>query len=550
MNCTLDVAVDLIARGPFARLAVSLLLLSALHGCSFLQFALIALDSFLLAASAPAPLSSPSPLAAAMDRHPRDSSFGSWLRDNGWGDSDQQQQQQRSSFGSYWAATEEEEEEQRRRAKEICEHGYDDAGAMDDDPPTASGAAAVSSSSSEPSTALGLAGSGWTEAVATIVQRNAKDKPTFKSLLVGKGSAAGGAKTDAPAASLPAASSAAPSPASPYMKPIRFVRAKEQTLAEKTAQGDSAEEAAVHKQANHVGLSKPNLLSRVAPASKAPSAAPSSRAAPSLLAPFKPPKTTSASPFKPLVPGVGASAAVVAVGGGSGGGSGFALAHIFHVSYRPAQRKKKPHREGYLHLFRSSVATAASDVSASASASAAAAVSTSLIKSHLYSERGHLIDEQLGSSSVMQYDESITKPQRKQRNPFGGGDGCGSGSKPKRKKRGDEVDSDSDEEGEEDSGFGFGSGGGGGGGSGFGSRLAEFNATEPEGSSSASAIAAPAVSSSTLPNVFSEGETVFLGSYECNLEEEITPQEYEKKKKIMSLFCMPSRDCSRGDGAA
>ena len=481
-----------------------------------------------------------------MDRHAQNfSRGGSWLRDNGWGDS--RQTDQSRSFGwdnepppprkSFWDATDEEEEEQRRRSQQIREPGYDDAGAMDDDPSTVTClTAGAASSASEASTALGLAGGGWADAVAAITQRNAKDKShglgpstpsathkpnaAFKSLLVGNARHAGGEAASAATPAHPVAAAASPAP--PAFKPIRFVRSRDQTLAEKTMQGDCATEETVHKQSNRVGLAKPNLLSRAAPASKPSSAAPSLRAAPSLLAPFKPPKPASSSLFQPLAPGLGTSA--TAPSGGSGG-SGFVLAHIFHVSYRHAQRKKQSHREGYLHLFRSSVTTDAS--AAAASSAAAAAHSTALIKSHLYSERGHLIDEQLGSSSIMQYDERITKPQHKNRNPFGGE---GIGSRQKRRRRGDEV-SDSDESDEEEDG-GFGSGGGEGS---SGSRLAEFNAAEASSSSISGASASPASSSSSLLfNVFAESETVYLGEFECNLEEEITLQEYEKKKKIMS----------------
>jgi hypothetical protein len=233
------------------------------------------------------------------------------------------------------------------------------------------------------------------------------------------------------------------------------------------------------------------------------------------------------------------------------------LAHIFRVTYCLAAHKKKQHREGYLHLFKSNlveadaaaVAAAVTTITAAAMSSvlpttvctpdavdtpipsSSPSTSVSFLKSQLYTDRGMLVDQQLGRS-VMQYEESQTRPPpRVTDHPF-------AHSKRHRGWLGDEVDAGmevhkkqrraADDDGAD------------------ATSDTDADASIDQDTASEAQIAATPSSASTMRNTFQVGEFVILGRYECELEEEIGHAEYEFTKKLMST---PQDQCRELDSS-
>ena len=525
---------------------------------------------------------------------------GSWLQSSGWGDSQSSSSMWGPTEEEIAAAA-----AAKRRAAAEDEGGEDEASAMELDgasSSSSSSAAAAAASSSRSNSSSNLSSFSWLNTLNLTVDPKLKAK--FKPLVAAKKGASSGTGAAAAAAAAssgasstaatvaapsgapeatggenaapnvatgvaqqagtavaagsspsvplllasPAAAASAPKPAAPapllLFKSIRFVKAKQpadEGVNVETAAG-SADAPAVSKVGSRV-----SLLSRVptpgAAAAAASSKSPGSlRATPSLLAPFKKLTPGGAVPSSSATAAPAAATASSSTGAAAGSSNaGFSLARIFRVSYCIAGRKKKHYKEGYLHLFKSAVATtkgaqaasppdastAAATAESSSVATAAAPMSSlsasiSFLKSQLYSDRGHLVDEQLGSDAIMQYDEAtIRPPPKKQRAPgsgYGGmwGADLSFNNKGNKRKRGDEASSSEDEEdeGAEDQ---------------FG--LSPF---PPSSSAGTPANATASAATELIPNVFEQNEVVVLGRFECELEEEISKEEYEKEKRIMS----------------
>jgi hypothetical protein len=193
--------------------------------------------------------------------------------------------------------------------------------------------------------------------------------------------------------------------------------------------------------------------------------------------------------------------------------SSHALAHIFKTTYCLAAPKKKQHREGYLHLFRSNLGRpttgAPTRAVAAASSSSSAAAPITFSKSQLLTERGALVDEQLGSC-VMKYDVAQTRAKRSRQQRGVDGDEGEPAGKKRRGAKAAEEDEEEDESSEDDN--------------------------EPKLPLRQTVLLGKSLSSSPSlqSNTFSVGEFVVLGRFECELEEEVTLAEYEFARKLMS----------------
>jgi hypothetical protein len=441
----------------------------------------------------------------------------SWLRDSGWGGRWQEEQPAQAAAatnsGSSWSWWDD-------SSASATAAPMEEDGVRQEESSSSSGAEAASASA--PSAA---SSSPW---LATMHQR-VTPQPKFKPLAkVAKSSTSAEASQSAvkPAAANSTSAAAAPAPAAapvaPLFKPVRFVKSKHTLGASDSEPANSSSAAAapaVVKSGTRV-----SLLSRVPPPAalvpSAPAAAKpvtSLRDTPSLLT--KKVGSSTAGAASQLLRPAGSTAALE-------------LALIFTCSYSLAGRKKRQHREGFLHLFKSTLqptATASGSAAAAAASSPAAPLPASFLKSHLFSERGLLLDEQIGRD-VMQFEEQLPQPkrQRQQGGGFGHGGLFEQGSlwaplpqeRRKQIRRGDEVDdSDDSEEGEE-----------------------AAPRTEPADRADAAGGNASVPARIVHSNTFAAGECVTLGRYECVLEEEISKVEFDRKTKILSQLHKRERE--------
>ena len=311
------------------------------------------------------------------------------------------------------------------------------------------------------------------------------------------------------------ATAAATAPVPPLLKPVRFLKSKHLLGADPvdSANGSTGATAPeVLKTGSRVAL-----LTRVPPppsCTSAPSAKAeaSARNAPLLLKTKAMSSTSSAAVLQQS-----SSTAVLE------------LALVYIVTYSLAGRKKRQHREGYLHLFRSTLPSAAhpaADTSATSRAPTGSSVTAeivaspaSFLKSHLYSECGLLLDEQLGRD-VTCFEPAPPKAKRQR----GAGDNFGFGGSlwnmPSTKRssayrREDEVsDNDSDDSEEEESSL--------------------LPALPSFGDFTTPAAAAASTKPALQSNLFTSGETVTLGRFEVALEDVISKAEFDRKTKISS----------------
>lgn len=194
------------------------------------------------------------------------------------------------------------------------------------------------------------------------------------------------------------------------------------------------------------------------------------------------------------------------------------LAHIFRVTYSQVTggKKKKHHREGYLHLFRASTAEAATSTSTIALGQVVPSATSqptndtpSFAKSRLSTDRGVVVEELLGRSVMFHEDPATTKARTSsgQHRHNWRGDEVDAGIDVVLKRR--RVEAKEEEEEKEPSG-------------------------EREEGSSSSIHAFSSHTTDYLRNKFCIGEFVVLGEFECELEEEVPQEEYDLAVKLTS----------------
>jgi len=248
------------------------------------------------------------------------------------------------------------------------------------------------------------------------------------------------------------------------------------------------------------------------------------RSEPSLLTPLKKPASASASVSAASSASTAAASSATHPDSSSWrpvstARAPMALTHCYEVSYCKAGHRGKQYREGFLHLFQSSTALEASatDTNSASSSTIATSYSTSshpvtpsFIKSILLTERGHHVGEVIGRD-VMAYDESITLPPNKRRLAMSDdGDDAGHWNEKRKKKRrkGGEDENDDDENDSD----------------------ADESKTPTHAHRSTASRSKPVL----IDNVFEEGGSVVLGSWEVELGVQISVEEYERTKKLMT----------------